>query len=239
MSYDAKVAHAVKHFNSGQPMLAFGHNDNPASMYHNPSLYPGMFPWLYPYGLGGFENPNITTRLSRIEHIRHLLMYADRRFQTDEYFPLIAFNQEQIRGSTRGGYLLTKRSNFEAAANKILGIDRDALQALIDRAGKGEYLKPDNPAEKQCFELLSLIDLVGNHVPASVAQRKDQRTELKSMIMTYGVPVFFITFAPADFKSPLCMYYAGEHIDLLSSEPKMPNLQDRLCVVASNPVACA
>ena len=239
MSYDAKVATALKHFNSGQSMLAFGHDDNPASMYHNSTLYPGMFPWLYPYGLGGFENSNITTRISRTEHIRHLLLYADRRFQIDEYFPLIAFNQEQIRGSTRGGYLLTKRSNFEAAADKILDIDCEALQALIDRASKGEYLKPDSPTEKQCFELLSLVDLVSTHVPASSAQRKNQRTELKSMIMTYGVPVFFITFAPADFKNPLCMYYAGERINLMSPTPVMPNSQERLRVVASNPVACA
>ena len=119
MSYEAKVAYALKHFDMGMPMLAFSHGETPSSMYHNPSLYPGLFPWLFPYGLRGFENSNIITRLSRAEHIRHLLMYTDRRFQIDEYFPLIVFNQEQIHGSNRGGYLLTKHVNFESVANNI------------------------------------------------------------------------------------------------------------------------
>ncbi|EPS96744.1 hypothetical protein FOMPIDRAFT_129745 [Fomitopsis schrenkii] len=78
MPYDARLAEAIKHFASGQGMLAFGHNATPASMYNNPSLYPSMFPWLYPYGLGGFANDLICTSLSRIDHVRHLLMYADR-----------------------------------------------------------------------------------------------------------------------------------------------------------------
>lgn len=239
MSYNAKVGHAIKHFDSGNPMLAFGHSESPASMYHNSALFPGLFPWLFPYGLGGFENSHITTQISRTEHIRHLLLYADRRFQTDEYFPLIVFNQEQIRGSNKGGFLLTKRNNFASVTQKILSIDRDALQSLLDRGAKGEYLKPETPEEKQCFELLSVVDLVANHVPASNAQRKIQRSEIKSIILSMGVPVFFITFAPADFKSPLCMYYCGEQIDLLSHCPTMPSSQDRMRAVASNPVACA
>ncbi|TFY51361.1 hypothetical protein EVJ58_g10611 [Rhodofomes roseus] len=64
----------------GKPMLAYGHGAAPSSMYHNPELFPGLFPWLFPYGLGGFENEYIQTK-------------------TDEYFPFIVFNQEQIRGS--------------------------------------------------------------------------------------------------------------------------------------------
>ncbi|EPT00897.1 hypothetical protein FOMPIDRAFT_47466, partial [Fomitopsis schrenkii] len=56
MSYDARLAAAVKHFTSGEPMLAVGHDSTPASMYGNSDLYLGLFPWLYPYGEGGFEN---------------------------------------------------------------------------------------------------------------------------------------------------------------------------------------
>ena len=38
-----------------------------------------MFPWLFPYGLGGIG----TTTLSDKEHKRHLLMYHDKCFQVD------------------------------------------------------------------------------------------------------------------------------------------------------------
>ena len=239
MPYEVKVAEALKHFNLGHGMLAVGHGEQPASIFHNPQLFPGLFPWLFPYGHGGFENEHIQINIPRIQHVRHLLMYADRRFQQDEYFPFLVFNHKQIRGSSRGGYLLTERRNFDSVVDKILNIDNAALQALIDRAKKGVYVRPETPAERSCFDLLSVLDHVAGHVPASLTHRKHQRTELKSMIMTLGVPVFFITFAPVDFKNPLCLYYCGQEISLLSSSDTMPDNLARMRAVANNPVACA
>ncbi|KAL6304469.1 hypothetical protein BKA93DRAFT_732937 [Sparassis latifolia] len=69
MSYEEKIATALSYFEGGGKVLAYGHERNPASMYHNPQLYPGMFPWLFPYGLRGFENFLIQTRLERARHI--------------------------------------------------------------------------------------------------------------------------------------------------------------------------
>ncbi|KAH9925082.1 hypothetical protein B0H21DRAFT_781396 [Amylocystis lapponica] len=77
MSYEARIHAAVD-------VLAYGHSSQPDSIYHNPTLYPTLFPWLYPYGLGGFDNELISTHIDRGAHIKQLLMYADRRFQTDE-----------------------------------------------------------------------------------------------------------------------------------------------------------
>ncbi|KAI0367204.1 hypothetical protein BV20DRAFT_1045728 [Pilatotrama ljubarskyi] len=87
MTYDAKVALAIRHFDGGNPALAYGHTPQPESIYHNSNLYPGMFPWLYPYGRGGFENEDIGIRLDRKVHIRENLMYGDRRFQLDRTNP--------------------------------------------------------------------------------------------------------------------------------------------------------
>ena len=52
-----------------------------------------MFPWLFPYGLGGIK----TTNLSDKEHKQHLLMYHDKRFQTDINFPFVAFSHAQMK----------------------------------------------------------------------------------------------------------------------------------------------
>ncbi|KAI9063189.1 hypothetical protein FKP32DRAFT_1572551, partial [Trametes sanguinea] len=56
MSYTERLAYAVRYFDSGGRALGLGHEQEPQSIYHNVDLYPGMYPWLYPYGLGGFEN---------------------------------------------------------------------------------------------------------------------------------------------------------------------------------------
>ncbi|KAI0351829.1 hypothetical protein OH77DRAFT_1410232, partial [Trametes cingulata] len=172
-------------------------------------------------------------------HIRFCLLYGDRRFQTDEYFPFIAFNHEQIRASTRGGYLLTTRRNFDTVADNLLSLDSKALDRLIERGHAGLALSPENEEENACMALLSVIDHIGGHVPGSVTQKRYQRHEIKSLIIAQNVPLFFITFSPVDFKSPLCLYYCGESINLLGLHAQLPSAAERLCSIAENPVACA
>ncbi|KZT18402.1 hypothetical protein NEOLEDRAFT_1026735, partial [Neolentinus lepideus HHB14362 ss-1] len=77
-TYAQKVAIALEHLRSGSKVLAYGHDDSPASTYNNPALYPGMFPWLFPYGLGGFANSNMKKSVPHATHVQWLLMYGDR-----------------------------------------------------------------------------------------------------------------------------------------------------------------
>ena len=48
-------------------------------------------------------------------------MYYNKRFQLDQYFPFIAFNHEQIKNSTTGGFVLADRQSFETIADWLLG----------------------------------------------------------------------------------------------------------------------
>lgn len=111
MGPEAIKARAARHLRvEDKKVLLIGHGEKPESIYNNPSLYPMTFPWLFPYGLGGIGSANDqNVNISDMMHKRRLLMYHDKRFQLDEYFPLVAFNQEQIKGGTTGGYLLTER----------------------------------------------------------------------------------------------------------------------------------
>jgi hypothetical protein len=52
-SLKALIAIAIDQMDKNRKVLAIGHEREPQSIYHNPSLYPKMFPWLFPYGLGG------------------------------------------------------------------------------------------------------------------------------------------------------------------------------------------
>lgn len=239
MPYEAKVAHAIRYFEDGGQALGFGHDSRPESIYHNPELYPGLFPWLYPFGKGGFGNSSIDTQLSHIGHVRANLLYHDRRFQTDRCFPFIVFNQRQIRSSAQGGYLLTQKGRFDEVAEKIVSLDRAALDSIIDRASVGEHVVPRTSAEKACFDLIGIVDRVAGHVAGSVTQKKYQRNEIRSLIYLKGAPFFFVTFAPADFKHPLCLYLCGESVDLESLSPRLRSSDDRLRAIAHNPVGAA
>ena len=86
--HDAKLpnelkAIAMKHWNQGGKVLGIGHSPELQAIYDNPSLYPQMFPWLFPYGLGGIRS---LKNLSENEHKRFLLMYHDKHFQQDPVF---------------------------------------------------------------------------------------------------------------------------------------------------------
>jgi hypothetical protein len=196
-----------------------------------------MFPWLFPYGLGGIggiETEN--AGMSEMMHKRKLLMYHDKRFQTDAHFPLISFNQEQMKNSTTGGYLLTERRNFDDIAERLMNVDTNVLEDLSKRLSRGDRVKPVTDEEKACYALISDLDHVGGHVPGSITSKKYLRNEIWSLISYIGAPSWFITFAPADNKHPICLYYADTK-ETYSPELRSSNECYRL--IAKNPVAGA
>lgn len=91
-----------------------------------------MFPWLFPYGLGGFGNIKIEGNIADATCKQWLLMYHDKQFQLDATFSLIAFNHEQIKNCSKGGYLVAEHSHFETVANCLLNISDDVLANLIN-----------------------------------------------------------------------------------------------------------
>src|SRR6266487_4287854 len=235
-SVKALKAIALKHLTSNQKILAVGHNEQPESIYSNPQLFPQMMPWLFPYGLGGISNNMQQGRLSDLAHKRHLLMYHDKRFQRDPFFPLIAFNHEQIKQGTTGGFLLAEKSKFEAISQRLMDLDTGVMEDLAKRMENGERVEPDTDEEKLCFQLLKDLDHVGGHVKGSLTSKKYMRNEIWSLISFLGAPSWFITISPADIKHPICLYFAdtGEEF-----KPELRGYDERYQLIASNPVAGA
>lgn len=230
-------AKAVEHFKKGGSALAIGHAADPESLYNNPQLYPQMFPWLYPYGLGGIGNPYTVKTVGDVTQKRLQLMYHDKRFQLDAAFPLIALNHTQIKDSTLGGYLLTHKRNFAEVADRILRVTETTLSEVIKQLeDKTFLLDPSNKEQAECMKLIGDIDYVASRVDGSVTARKQMRTQIWSLTSFLGAPSWFITFAPADVNHPIALYFAGTdttyHIDI-------PSRSERERLIANNPVAGA
>ena len=236
-STKALKAIALKHLTSNGKILAIGHEAQPQSIYNNPQLFPQMMPWLFPYGLGGIGNSLQKGHVSDIAHKRHLLMYFDKRFQKDPYFPLIAFNHEQIKEATTAGYLLAEKSKFDDISKRLLDVDKNTLNDIIKRMEDGERILPASDEEKQCFQLLKDLDHVGGQVNGSITSKKYMRNEIWSLISFIGAPSWFITFAPADTKHPISLYFADTKETF---DPCIIREHDeRYKLIAQNPVAGA
>ena len=63
----------------GQQVVSW--STEPVSEYYNPSLFPGMFPTLFPYGIRGFKDDTREVAIAFRAHVEYLLDLADRRFR--------------------------------------------------------------------------------------------------------------------------------------------------------------
>ena len=104
-------------------------------------------------------------------------MYHDKWFQLDQYFSLIAFNHEQMKTGTTGGFLLTEKQNFDTVADtgRLMNIDLETMADLSKRLGKGERVKPETKEEKACYTLISDLNHVAGHVKGSVTFKKHEK----------------------------------------------------------------
>ncbi len=98
---------ALQYYENNGKYLDVSRSNKPQSIYNNPTLYPAMFPWLFPYGLGGIGATSV--KISSASHKQHLLMYHDKRFQVDPTFPFVCFSHEQVKSSTTGSFLLAEK----------------------------------------------------------------------------------------------------------------------------------
>lgn len=236
MSIEALRARALNHLTNQGKVLGIGRSSQPETLYDNPQLYPQMFPWLFPYGLGGLRNERIATVFSETAHKRHLLLYHDKRFQTDQFFPIVAFNHDQIKAATSASFIVAKRQSFKRVVDRIKTLDYSVLRRLADRMKEGELVVPACAEEQACFDVLSDVDQIGGHVQGSITSKKDMRNEIWSLMSFFGAPTWFITFSPADVMSPLCIYFAQTDEEF---SPTILSKEVRDRAITLNPVAAA
>ena len=163
-------------------------------------------------------------------------MYHDKRFQMDSYFTIIAFNHQQIKSSTTGGFLLAEKQSFTAITDRLLGLDTEVLSSLASRLKSGNHVKPETDEEKDCYQVMLDLDHVGGKVQGSMTNKKYMRNQIWSMIAFKGAPTWYITLSPADVKHPICLYFAGTNEKF---NPELLASKDRFKLIANNPVAGA
>ena len=233
LSTNALKAKALQHLNTQGKMLAVGHSESAETIWRNPQLYPQMFPWLFPYGLGGIGS---VAKISEKQHTKQLLMYHDKRFQTDPNFPFMAFSHEQIKASTTRSFLLAEKHMFRDMTDRLLAINSDVLSTIIQKIAQEESVQPQTTEEKQCFQLLRDLDHVQGALKGTNTSKKWMRNEIWSLVYHCGAPFWYITLSPADVKHPICIYFANTQAKF---EPTIISYEDRLRMVCRNPVACA
>jgi hypothetical protein len=235
-SLEALKIKAMEHLMKDGKIMFVGHAHEPETIYKNPQLFPSMMPWLFPYGKGGICNPNHNGKLTSLAHKKHLLMYHDKRFQTDPSFALIAFNHEQIQQCSLASYLTAEKSYFNEITDWLVRIDLNVLSDISQCLMQGIRVRPETEAEKSCYKLIKDLDIIGGHVKGSLASKKHMRNEIWSLISHLGAPSWFVTLSPADNKHPICLYFANTNEQF---KPEILLSDEAYRLIANNPVAAA
>ena len=169
-------------------------------------------PTLFPYGQGGFEDLQQVTPLSFKHQVKHFFSLANRRFQEHYSFLFTVFNILQRRAILLQTSLKVKHSSFDHFSQEFNTISSTTIQRMCDRLSQSDeafVFKSATPEEHQVLRLLKEVNVINTHVPASSAARVAMRNEIQAMIMSKGLPSFYITINPADVYNPLVNFLAG------------------------------
>jgi len=103
------------------------HDPKPMNEFCNPSLFPMIYPTLFPYGRGGFDDHQRLARLSMRRQVKHFFNLADRRFQEHYSFLFTAFNVLQRREVLLHSSLKIKHATFDSVANDFATVSAEAI----------------------------------------------------------------------------------------------------------------
>jgi hypothetical protein len=213
------------------------HSSKPVNEYFNPKLLAGLYPTLFCYGLGAPEDQSRPVKVNLREHIRYLLSYNDRRFETNHSFIFVVFNLLQRRDACFHAQLIATKPYFRTSADEIQSLSSKDIETALESSFKRAYSAESN---SKLNKLLQHIKTIGGRVMGSAYSRTALRTRIHALIYNQGLPSIFLTINPADIHSPIALYFAGVKLNLdnIQTEQLM-NPYKRAEIIASHPVAAA
>ncbi|CAF3859271.1 unnamed protein product [Adineta steineri] len=213
------------------------HSSRPVNEYFNPKLLAGLYPTLFCYGLGAPEDQSRPVTVNLREHIRYLLSYNDRRFETNHSFIFVVFNLLQRRDACFHAQLIATKPYFRTSADEIQSLSSKDIEIALENSLKWIY---STGSYKTLNKLLQHIKTIGGRIMGSAYSRMALRTQIHALIYNQGLPSIFLTINPADIHSPIALYFAGVKIDLDNiQKEQLMDAYKRAETIASHPVGTA
>lgn len=125
-------------------------------------------------------------------------------------------------------------------AREICSVSPDAIRSVIEKLESGGRIDNGSIDEQRVLRLMREVKLVTAYVEGSASSRIAMRNEIRGLMMSKGLPSFFITINPADVYNPVLKFLAGSDIDVDNLLPaEVPNYFEQSLLVARNPVVAA
>ncbi|KAA1471059.1 hypothetical protein DENSPDRAFT_776052, partial [Dentipellis sp. KUC8613] len=236
----AGLNNLFKKANVHAPDLIVSRSAEAVPEYGNPSLFPGMFPTLYPYAVGGFEVRGRKVAVSMRDQADYSFDLHDRAFRYHYSYMFVVLNIIQRRTGHLQAYFTVQRSKFLEVADEFRKLDCETVKSTAKRIETEGFSAEPSREELVMKKLLNEVRTVSAKVPGSAASKVFVRNEIRSYMGMKGMPQIFLTINPNPHHSPIFQVMAGdETVDLGVRFPQLAAGPERARRLAKDPVAAA
>jgi len=216
------------------------HHGGPVCEYNNPDLLPGMFPTLFPYGIGGFDDKTRPTGLSFQQQSQYYFNITNRSFRYHYAYIFVALNIWQRRTSHLHTSFTVNASKFDSIAKRLIQVSSSTLSSLATALENEHSLTNLTAEEKMAFDLLKHTNSISARIPGSQASKIFIRNEIRNYFAYFGLPHIYFTFNPSAAHSPIFQVFFGDKsVDLSERFPQLVPSRERALRLAKDPVAAA
>ena len=240
VSYRDMKMKALSHCINGGTFVRSHSGDKFVPDFENPSLMTWLFPYLDPWGIGGFHEQSRTVAISMEEQLKYLMEVDDSPFQKDADFAFVYFNILQKKSVCDSVRFRVAAVEQERIVRDLLSVDKAELDRLIVRLKANQSYQAQTDEEKRILQLVTKVGASLHDIPGTAGYKLKMRNEIRSLVTFRGTPAFFITLNPSDVNHPLVSLLAGDNICLEAMErgEELTEWQRKL-IVSRNPAACA
>jgi len=123
------------------------HNPKPVNEFCNLSLFPMIYPTLFPYGRAGFDDHCRSVRLSMRQQVKYFFNLANRQFQEHYSFLFTAFNVLQQREVLLHCSLKMKHTDFDSVASDFSSVSPQAIHQVTECVAQGDSITANDDNE--------------------------------------------------------------------------------------------
>lgn len=147
-------AAAFRHMKKqGKGYIQIARESAAVNEFNNLAMLPMCYPTLFPYGIGGADDPHRPNPVSLKRHVKHLFSMKDQRFQTHYSFMFIVFNILHRWEALLRTSLKTKKESFVGVAKEFSSLSAKAIHAVSERVARGDFTVKSEE-EKRVMKLI-------------------------------------------------------------------------------------
>jgi ATP-dependent exoDNAse (exonuclease V) alpha subunit len=208
--------------------------------YNNPQLLPGMYPTLFPLGIGGAEDSTRLTKLSFHNQVPYYFDLPDRSFRYHHSYMFVTLNIIQRRAAHLHTSFAVKKNRFHTVANKLVALTPEVLNSTAKHLEQEGHYSDLDDKQKEAVSLIRELNTIGARIPGSEASKIFTRNEIRSYFGYFGMPHLYFTANPNASHSPIFQVMAGDvNVDLTKRYPFLVPGKERALRLAQDPVAAA